>query len=149
MGKCCEVSFADGMVESECGAGCFPSRASRVASFIGASVSSELASLTANLRSPSSNFADMRAANRVSRSSVRRCFLTGLGLAVGGGSTSSLSCLLTAETSDCRHPPHAGHLRQRALKRNRRIHKVLLFLLIKSAQNRGKPSPRALPCSLG
>ena len=120
------------MVESGCGAGCFPSRASRVASFIGASVSSELASLTAHLRSPSSNFADMRAANRVSRSSVRRCFLTGLGLAVGGRSTSSFSCLLTAEASDCQHPPRAGHLRQCALKRNRRIHKVLFFLSIKA-----------------
>ena len=50
MEKCHEVSLADGMVESECGAGCFPLRASRVASFIGASVSPELASLTAPLR---------------------------------------------------------------------------------------------------
>ena len=54
MGKCCEVSSADGMVESGCGAGCFLLRVSRVASFIGASVSSELASLTVPLKSPSS-----------------------------------------------------------------------------------------------
>ena len=68
----------------------------------------------------------------MSRSSVRRCFLTGLDLPVGGGSTSSLGCLLTAEASDCRHPPRAGHLRQRALNRNRRIHEVLLFWSIKA-----------------
>ena len=51
---------------------------------------------------------------------------------MGSGSTSSLSCLLTAETSDCRHPCRTGHLRQCALKRNRRIHEVLLFLSIKA-----------------
>ena len=47
--RCCEVWSADGMMESGCGGACFPLRASRVASFRRASVSSELANLTAFL----------------------------------------------------------------------------------------------------
>ena len=59
----CEVWSADGMMESGCGGGCFSLSASRVASFRGASVSSELANLIAPLKSFSSSFADTCTAN--------------------------------------------------------------------------------------
>ena len=72
---CCEDSAEGGMLESGCGDGCFSWRASKVASFIGAigaSVSSEQANLTAPLKSPSSSFADTRAARIVVGSSAGR-----------------------------------------------------------------------------
>ena len=63
MVRCCGDWSADGMMESGGGGGCFLLGASRVASFRGGSVSSELANLIAHLKSPSSSFADTRAAN--------------------------------------------------------------------------------------
>ena len=65
--------------------GCFALRASKVASFMVASVSSELTSLITPLESLSSSFADTQAARRVAKSSVLGWFLVGLGLKLDGG----------------------------------------------------------------
>ena len=78
---------------------CFLLRASGVACFTEGSIFSELANLTDPLKSPSSRFIETRAANRASRLSLRRCFPVA-GLAVHDGSA-SISCLSTAEASDC------------------------------------------------
>ena len=98
---CCGCnSGTDGMELSGCGGECFSCRAWKVASFMGTSVSSELASLTAPLKSPSSSFADTRAARYLRESSGEKRPLLGLGPRPGGGSASSLSCLLTAVPRD-------------------------------------------------
>ena len=113
------------MLEPGCGDGCFSWRASKVASFIGASVSSEQANLTAPLKSPSSSFADTRAARIVVGSSAgRKRFLVVDRIRAGGGSASSLSWLLIAVARDLRHSPLSGCLRQRLLIQSSRFHEV-------------------------
>jgi len=90
------------MIELGCTGGCYSTRASYMASFIGASVSSEQASLAVPLKSPSSSLTDTRVASESSR---ERWLLLLWDLALGGGSTSSCSCLLMAVARDQLHPP--------------------------------------------
>ena len=54
--------------------------------------------------------------------------LLGLGPRPGGGSASSLSCLLTAIVRDLRHPPLSRCPRQRVLKYSKRTHEAWSFL---------------------
>ena len=84
------------MAESGCREGCLSKRAVKVASSRGAKVSSELANLTAPLKSPSSSLAETRVASDLRGSQVGGRILLGRGLAsVSGGSISASICLLT------------------------------------------------------
>ena len=91
----------------------------------GASVSSELAILTAPLKSPSSSFAETRAAKDLSGSLERYWPLLGQGSAVAsGGSVSTSICLLTRVANEPPWAPLRGNLKQRELKRDKRSHEV-------------------------
>ena len=85
----------------------------------GASVSSELAILTAPLKSPSS-FAETRAAKDLSGSLEKYWPLLGRGSAVAsGGSVSALICLLTRVANEPPWAPLRGNLKHRELKRDK------------------------------
>ena len=110
------------------GGGCFCWRPVKVESLISAIVSSEQASLTAPLKSPSSNFEDTRAARYSTGSQGRIC--PDLAGGLDAGSASSLSCLLTAEAKNQRRPPLRGTRKQRALKQRRRSHEAWCAMLV-------------------
>ena len=86
------------MADSGWGGGCLSCRAAKVVSLEGARVSSELAILTAPLKSPSSSLAETRAANDPMGSQIGVLLLLGRGLVVAstGKSASASICLLTS-----------------------------------------------------
>ena len=116
-----QFSLTGRMLDFRWGSGCLSLRASKVASLKGARVSSELASLTAPLKSPSSNLADTHMARNLSGSAEEWPLLE-MGLLLSCRSVSSLSCLLTTVASDEPRPSLPGCLRQRVVKRRRRTH---------------------------
>lgn len=111
---CCVFPMNGGMLESERGDGCFSLRASKVVPFMGASVSSEQANLTAPLQSLSSSFADTCAARVAVGLSVSGLHFLILGqFAADGWSRSFLNWLLIAVARGLvRHPLLSGCLRQ-------------------------------------
>ena len=98
------TSTRSGMEESRWGGGCLAWRAAKMDGLVSATWSSEQANRTAPLKSPSSSLADTRVA--------RGRGWEGRDRPMSGGSASSASCLLKAETKEPCRPWLKGTLRQ-------------------------------------
>ena len=97
----------------------------KVASFMGARVSSEHANLTAPLKLPSSSFVDARGARIVVGSSAGIwCFLVLDLIGMDGGSVFSLSWLLIAVAGDLWQSSLPDCLRWHVLKHSSQFHEV-------------------------